>query len=111
MRRELGLIGGASAVAIAAVIFTQAGLVSRPAETAPAEVEPGPEAPPVPEPAVGEVAPKLDPVPALRAAIDGLREELALRQAELGELTAVIEERIGVRPTTYRAGRNGFDGR
>lgn len=38
-----------------------------------------------------------------------LPEDLLERQ--LGELTAVIEERIGVRPTTYRAGRNGFDGR
>src|SRR6185436_19318851 len=30
---------------------------------------------------------------------------------QLTELTAVIESEIGVRPTTYRAGRNGFDGR
>jgi peptidoglycan/xylan/chitin deacetylase (PgdA/CDA1 family) len=37
-----------------------------------------------------------------------LPQELLERQ--LTELTAVIEERIGVRPTTYRAGRNGFDG-
>lgn len=35
----------------------------------------------------------------------------ALLERQLAELTAVIEERIGVRPTTYRAGRNGFDGR
>lgn len=33
-----------------------------------------------------------------------------LLERQLSELTAVIEERIGVRPTTYRAGRNGFDG-
>lgn len=33
-----------------------------------------------------------------------------LLERQLAELTAVIEERIGVRPTTYRAGRNGFDG-
>lgn len=30
---------------------------------------------------------------------------------QLTELTQVIETEIGVRPTTYRAGRNGFDGR
>ena len=34
-----------------------------------------------------------------------------LLERQLRELTAVIEERIGVRPTSYRAGRNGFDGR
>jgi len=33
-----------------------------------------------------------------------------LLERQLVELTGVIEERIGVRPTTYRAGRNGFDG-
>ena len=38
-----------------------------------------------------------------------LPRELLLRQ--LSELTAVIEEQLRVRPTTYRAGRNGFDGR
>ncbi|HEU0106153.1 MAG TPA: polysaccharide deacetylase family protein [Vicinamibacteria bacterium] len=38
-----------------------------------------------------------------------LPEELLDRQ--LRELTAVIQEQLGVRPTTYRAGRNGFDGR
>ncbi|HEY8149282.1 MAG TPA: hypothetical protein VIK51_10295, partial [Vicinamibacteria bacterium] len=36
-----------------------------------------------------------------------LPEELLDRQ--LRELTAVIQEQLGVRPTTYRAGRNGFD--
>ncbi len=34
----------------------------------------------------------------------------ALLDRQLRELTATIEERLGVRPTTYRAGRNGFDG-
>jgi peptidoglycan/xylan/chitin deacetylase (PgdA/CDA1 family) len=34
-----------------------------------------------------------------------------LLERQLTELTAVITERLGVRPTTYRAGRNGFDGR
>jgi hypothetical protein len=34
-----------------------------------------------------------------------------LLDRQLTELTAVIEEGFGVRPTTYRAGRNGFDGR
>jgi hypothetical protein len=34
-----------------------------------------------------------------------------LLERQLTELTAVIEERLGARPTTYRAGRNGFDGR
>jgi hypothetical protein len=34
-----------------------------------------------------------------------------LLERQLTELTAVIEEKLGVRPTTYRAGRNGFDGR
>ena len=33
-----------------------------------------------------------------------------LLERQLTELTAVIEERVGVRPTSYRAGRNGFDG-
>ena len=32
-------------------------------------------------------------------------------ERQLTELTQVIESEIGVRPTTYRAGRNGFDGR
>lgn len=36
---------------------------------------------------------------------------LELLERQLGELTAAIEENVGVRPTTYRAGRNGFDGR
>jgi hypothetical protein len=34
-----------------------------------------------------------------------------LLDRQLAELTAAIESEIGVRPTTYRAGRNGFDGR
>lgn len=34
-----------------------------------------------------------------------------LLERQLVELTDVIEERLGPRPTTYRAGRNGFDGR
>jgi hypothetical protein len=34
-----------------------------------------------------------------------------LLERQLVELTGVIEERLGARPTTYRAGRNGFDGR
>jgi hypothetical protein len=34
-----------------------------------------------------------------------------LLERQLMELTAVIEERVGVRPTSYRAGRNGFDGK
>jgi peptidoglycan/xylan/chitin deacetylase (PgdA/CDA1 family) len=38
-----------------------------------------------------------------------LPRELLDRQ--LTELTAVIEAELGVHPTTYRAGRNGFDGR
>jgi hypothetical protein len=36
---------------------------------------------------------------------------LDLLDRQLTELTAEIESQIGVRPTTYRAGRNGFDGR
>ncbi len=36
---------------------------------------------------------------------------LELLERQLGELTAAIEQELGVRPTTYRAGRNGFDGR
>jgi hypothetical protein len=32
-------------------------------------------------------------------------------ERQIRELTGVIETEIGVRPTTYRAGRNGFDGR
>lgn len=38
-----------------------------------------------------------------------LPADLLARQLE--ELTAAIESNLGVRPTTYRAGRNGFDGR
>lgn len=38
-----------------------------------------------------------------------LPPELLARQ--LRELTQAIVEHLGVRPTTYRAGRNGFDGR
>jgi len=38
-----------------------------------------------------------------------LPQELLERQ--LKELTETIESSLGVRPTTYRAGRNGFDGR
>ena len=34
-----------------------------------------------------------------------------LLERQLRELTETIEAEIGVRPTTYRAGRNGFDGR
>lgn len=34
-----------------------------------------------------------------------------LLERQLTELTGVIEAELGVRPTTYRAGRNGFDGR
>jgi peptidoglycan/xylan/chitin deacetylase (PgdA/CDA1 family) len=34
-----------------------------------------------------------------------------LLERQLTELTAAIERELGVRPTTYRAGRNGFDGR
>jgi hypothetical protein len=34
-----------------------------------------------------------------------------LLDRQLTELTGVIEAELGVRPTTYRAGRNGFDGR
>jgi hypothetical protein len=33
-----------------------------------------------------------------------------LLDRQITELTAAIEENLGVRPTTYRAGRNGFDG-
>jgi peptidoglycan/xylan/chitin deacetylase (PgdA/CDA1 family) len=33
-----------------------------------------------------------------------------LLDRQITELTAAIEDGIGVRPTTYRAGRNGFDG-
>lgn len=36
---------------------------------------------------------------------------LDLLDRQLGELTATIEQALGVRPTTYRAGRNGFDAR
>ncbi len=32
-------------------------------------------------------------------------------QTQLAELTAAIEDSIGVRPVSYRAGRHGFDGR
>lgn len=34
-----------------------------------------------------------------------------LLERQLAELTAVIEEKLGARPTSYRAGRNGFDGK
>jgi peptidoglycan/xylan/chitin deacetylase (PgdA/CDA1 family) len=34
-----------------------------------------------------------------------------LLERQLRELTATIEGCVGTRPTTYRAGRNGFDGR
>ena len=34
-----------------------------------------------------------------------------LLERQLRELTQVIESSLGVRPTTYRAGRNGLDGR
>ena len=34
-----------------------------------------------------------------------------LLERQLTELTEVIESSLGVRPTTYRAGRNGLDGR
>jgi hypothetical protein len=34
-----------------------------------------------------------------------------LLERQLTDLTALIEQELGVRPTTYRAGRNGFDGR
>jgi peptidoglycan/xylan/chitin deacetylase (PgdA/CDA1 family) len=34
-----------------------------------------------------------------------------LLERQLTELTTVIEQSLGVRPVTYRAGRNGFDGR
>jgi hypothetical protein len=36
---------------------------------------------------------------------------LELLERQLGELTQEIERGLGARPTTYRAGRNGFDGR
>ncbi len=36
---------------------------------------------------------------------------LALLERQIGDLTAAIEENVSARPTTYRAGRNGFDGR
>jgi hypothetical protein len=38
-----------------------------------------------------------------------LPDELLARQ--IGELTATLEGTFGARPTTYRAGRNGLDGR
>lgn len=34
-----------------------------------------------------------------------------LLERQLAELTQAIRENLGVQPTTYRAGRNGFDGR
>ena len=40
---------------------------------------------------------------------DNLPDDLLDRQ--IGELTATLEGSLGVRPTTYRAGRNGVDGR
>jgi hypothetical protein len=33
-----------------------------------------------------------------------------LLERQMSDLTATIEQGLGVRPTTYRAGRNGFDG-
>ena len=36
---------------------------------------------------------------------------IELLDRQLVELTAAIREHLGVQPTTYRAGRNGFDGR
>lgn len=36
---------------------------------------------------------------------------LELLELQLTELTLAIENQLGVRPKTYRAGRNGFDGR
>jgi len=39
------------------------------------------------------------------------RLPLELLDRQITELTSVIEHNLGVRPTTYRAGRNGFDGR
>jgi peptidoglycan/xylan/chitin deacetylase (PgdA/CDA1 family) len=36
---------------------------------------------------------------------------LELLERQLGELTATIEQQLGVRPTSYKAGRNGLDGR
>jgi peptidoglycan/xylan/chitin deacetylase (PgdA/CDA1 family) len=36
---------------------------------------------------------------------------LPLLERQIGDLTMTIEQSLGVRPTTYRAGRNGFDGR
>ncbi len=36
---------------------------------------------------------------------------LDLLERQVRELTATIEDRIGVRPTSYKAGRNGLDGR
>lgn len=36
---------------------------------------------------------------------------LPLLERQLAELTATIEQALGARPTTYRAGRNGFDAR
>jgi hypothetical protein len=36
---------------------------------------------------------------------------LSLLDRQLTELTATIKKHLGVRPTTYRAGRNGFDAR
>jgi hypothetical protein len=38
-----------------------------------------------------------------------LPDDILARQ--LGELTTTLEQSLGVRPTTYRAGRNGVDGR
>jgi hypothetical protein len=38
-----------------------------------------------------------------------LPDDLLARQ--LGDLTATLEQSLGARPTTYRAGRNGLDGR
>jgi len=40
---------------------------------------------------------------------NNLPDDILARQ--LGELTTTLEQSLGVRPTTYRAGRNGVDGR
>lgn len=113
MRRDLGLIGGASAAAIAAVIITQSGLVSGPSDadpageagpesvaapaSAPAAESPDPEpetvaSDPAPEPSAPEPA-EPDPVPALEAELDRLLATLAAREAELEELSAASAEK------------------
>lgn len=107
MRRELGLIGGASAVAIAAVIVTQSGLVSGPSDAdPPGDADSGTVAAPasaaddaVAEPGTETVAEEhapmpgeTDPVPALEAELDRMREALAAREAELEELASASAE-------------------